>query len=340
MRSVWMTMLLGVVACGSGSTVGGADAKPLPGDAPGGDGVVTAFRRCVGRPFTPIAAAGFATSGGGFTAALGGPVHAAEDVVVPSAPHAVARFAYGALTSALTSEPVAVFIDDCSGWRSLGEVTTDADGGVDVPVGQELAPGVYEATFEVLGDASIVTGYVWSLPAGTHLVISDIDGTLTTSDTELFLQLLNGSYVPTAYPMAPELTTTHADRGHVVVYITGRPYYLTQRTRDWLAGKAFAAGPLHLAPSTGAALPTNGGVGDFKKAWLEELVAKGYILDLAYGNATTDIYAYTGAGIAADHQWIIGTNGGMDGTNAVVDTWAARVTDVAQAPAVAQPFAW
>lgn len=333
-------MLLGVAACG-GTATGGADAKPLPGDAPvGGDGGDPAFRRCVGRPFTPVAAAGFATGGGGFTAALGGPVHAAEDIVVPSAPHVAARFAYGALASALTSEPVAVFLDDCSGWRSLGEVTTDGDGAVDVPVGEDLAPGVYEATFEVLGDASVVTGYLWSLPAGTHLAVTDIDGTLTTSDTELFLQLLNGSYVPSAYPSAAELTTTHADKGHVVVYVTGRPYYLTQRSRDWLAGLAFAPGPLHLAPSTGAALPTNGGVGDFKKAWLEDLIARGYVLDLAYGNATTDIYAYTGAGVAADQQWIIGTNGGMDGTNAVTDTWAARVTDVGQAQAVTQPFAW
>jgi len=312
---------------GSGPTVDAAPALPL-------------FQRCTGRAFTPPTAAGFATTGGSITAALGTPNHAVEDAVAPpgSSPHVAAHFAYGGLTSALTSEPVEVFVDDCTGWTSIGTATTDGTGTADIAVALPLGPGVYEARFAVLGDATVTTGYLWLVPAGAHLAITDIDGTLTTSDTELFTQLLNGSYVPAAYPMAVELTTTHATKGHIVIYITGRPWWLTQRSRDWLRMLGFAPGPLHLAANNADILPTDASVGEYKKAWLAGLSAKGYVLDLAYGNATTDIYAYTGAGLAPDHQWIIGTNAGASGTNAVMDTWAGRVGEVELLPPVVQPF--
>lgn len=325
----------------------GTDARG-PGDGDGGTGTGDGgspdgrpiFRRCVGRGFTPPPAAGFATALGPLTAASGAPVHAAEDTVaVPaSSPHLVARFAYGPLTSTLGGEPVAVELDDCTGWRSLGTHTTDLGGRIELTADLALGPGVYEVRYVVVGDASLTTGYLWLAPAGTHLAVTDIDGTLTTSDGELFQQILDGTHVPVAYPSAAELTTTHADKGHIVVYMTGRPSSLTQRTRDWLAGLGFAPGPVRLAPGPLEALPTDTGVGTYKRDYLTSLTASGFTLDLAYGNATTDIFAYTGAGIAATQQWIIGTNAGASGTNAVMDTWAARVAEVAQGPAVTQPF--
>jgi phosphatidate phosphatase PAH1 len=237
---------------------------------------------------------------------------------------------------------VAVWIDDCAGWRALGEHLTDSDGriAVDVPADVVTTPGVYEARFQVLGDRSLTTAYVWLLPRGTHVVVTDIDGTMTTSDSQLFQQILDGSHVPVPYPGAVDLTTGHAGRGQVVVFLTGRPYYLTQRSRDWLRDLAFAPGPLHGTDSNTEAVPSQAGVGDFKKHFLMGLVAAGYDIDVAYGNATTDIYAYLGAGIPAARIWIIGSNGGMQGTHAVSDTWAPRVTEVRGGPVVLQPFDW
>jgi len=339
-----MTPVLFAAACGGGPGTGtGADARPPGADAP--TGPRDTFQDCRGRAFTPDPIEPWrhdiATP---ITTAAGDPDHSTQDPIEPSgdglAVHG--QFSYGLISKDLEDELVRVWIDDCAGWVALGDALTDADGriAVTIPAGTLTGPGVFEARFQVLGDQSMTRAFVWILPAGTHLAISDLDGTLTTSDTQLFMQLLDGSYVPAAYPSAVELTAAHAALGHVVVYLTGRPYYLMQRSRAWLDGLAFADGPVHLADSTAEALPTEGGVGDFKLGYLASLAAKGYVLDLAYGNASTDIYAYLGAGLAADHVWIIGTNGGDQGTNAIVDSWAARAAEVAASPAIVQPFDW
>ncbi|HVV83430.1 MAG TPA: hypothetical protein VHE35_10180 [Kofleriaceae bacterium] len=319
---------------------GDVDAAPAV-DAP----ALPHFRSCRGRAFTPAPSQPWRHSiQTPITLAAGAANHSAQDPIGPDAA-AVSlhgKFAYGTVSASLSDESVAVWIDDCSGWQSLGEHVTDSDGRitVDVPATVVTTPGVYEARFEVLGDRSLTTGFVWLLPRGTHLAVTDIDGTMTTSDTQLFEQILDGSYVPAAYPGAVDLTAAHANRGHVVVYLTGRPYYLTQRTRDWLTDLAFAPGPLRVTDSTAEALPTQGGVGDFKKGFLMSLVNAGYVLDVAYGNATTDIYAYLGVGVPAEHVWIIGSNGGMDGTHAVADAWTDRAAEVRNGAVVAQPFAW
>lgn len=345
MRSLGLCALVTIAACfpsdDPASTAVDAAGQDAPGTAidaapPSGP----TFQRCVGRPFTPPPAGDWATIGGQLAAAAGAPSHYVTDEMTPSSPHLSARFIYGAIRKDLEDEPVEVFVDDCAGWQSLGQHTTDGDGAVDVAITLPLGPGVYEVRFAVVGDATVATGNLWLLPAGTHLAVTDIDGTLTTSDTELFQQLLDGSYVPDAYPEAMALTAAEAARGHVLVYLTGRPYWLTNRTRGWLAELGFAAGAVHLAPSNLDILPTDGSVGEYKREYLASLSAKGYVLDLAYGNATTDIYAYLGAGITGDRQWIIGTHGGEDGTRAVVDSWTARTAEVTQLPAVTQPFAF
>ena len=70
------------------------------------------------------------------------------------------------------------------------------------------------------------------------------------------------------------------------------------------------------------------------------LDSAGLIVDAAYGNASTDLTAYLGAGLPADALWIIGPHGGEQGTHAVAGDWAPRAAAVAQGPRVAQPFAW
>ena len=80
--------------------------------------------------------------------------------------------------------------------------------------------------------------------------------------------------------------------------------------------RGFAAGPVHLADSNADILPIDASVGAYKERWIEELEDYGYTVDVAYGNATTDIHAYTDAGIAHARQWIIGPNAGAEGTHA------------------------
>lgn len=302
---------------------------------------------CVGRPFTPAPAEHFdrlASSG----IALLGAGHSMQDVIVTPAAAAVVRgkFAYGPGSKDLEGERVRVFVDDCSGWRSLGEQTTDADGRIAFTLPEPLPVGVYDVRLEVMGDATVAPGRIWILPVGTHLAISDIDGTLTTSDEELLQDVLTDLYqpvfggwdAPAAWPGGAALTHALADRGWVVVYLTGRPYWLTDKTRGWLADGGFATGALHTTDANDEAIPTEAGVGAFKRSWLQGLAAQGFVLDQAYGNATTDVYAYAGAAIPSAKSWIIGPHGGEGGTNAVEGSWSARAAAVLAADGVVQPF--
>ena len=50
-----------------------------------------------------------------------------------------------------------------------------------------------------------------------------------------------------------------------------------------------------------------------KRAQLAGWRAAGLIVDAAYGNASTDLTAYLGAGLPADALWIIGPHGGEQG---------------------------
>ena len=315
----------------------GAEEEPAPDAAEPPAHAELAM--CTGRAFTAPAAAGFEHWTSDAAAALGDPRHYAQDVIArPGEPaHLAAKFAYGAVWKDLEDEAIAVFVDDCAGWVDAGAARTDDDGRIALDL-TGLSVGVHEVRAVALGDATQAITTVWVLPAGTHVAVTDIDGTLTTSDTELFQEILDGSYVPEAYPGATHLTHAHAERGHVVVYVTGRPYWLLGITRAWLATQSFAAGIVHVADSNTDILPTDGSVGAYKQAFLESLTAAGYVLDLAYGNATTDVHAYLGAGVPATSQWIIGDNAGMEGTHAVADSWDPRAAEVDALPDVAQPF--
>ncbi len=323
-----------LAGCVGASTAG--DDGPDAGTDPGRQ----AFQRCTGRAYTPAAGESWRHDiASPITTAAGDPNHAGKDILARYGATATlsAKLAYGLVSKDLEDEDVLVFLDDCAGWRSLGRVRTNDDGRVQIAAPM-LPVGAYEVRFQVAGDRSVTTSVLWVLPAGTRFVVSDIDATLTTSDGELFEQILAG-LVPPAYPDGAALMTAHAERGHVVLYLTGRPYWLSEMTRTWLADKQFTPGPLRVTDSNGDILPTEGSVGAFKRAQLAELVAAGFVIDAAYGNATTDISAYLGV-VDPARVWIIGAHAGERGTQAVGESWSARAAEVSASPEVAQPFDW
>jgi hypothetical protein len=300
------------------------------------DGLVS----CTGRPFAAPAATSWRHLTSRLIVLAGAPRHVAQDVIATPGDGAelTGKLAYGAVWKDLEDERVAAFVDDCEGWRGLGEAVTDDDGEVSFRLDDDLAFGEHEVRLVVRGDRTQAVASLWVLPDETHVVVTDIDGTLTTSDGELFQQILTGSHVPEAYEGAADLTYAHDSIDHVVVYLTGRPYWLLSITRTWLDALGFAPGPVHAATTNADILPIDASVGDYKADWLRGLVADGLLVDLAYGNATTDIYAYGEAGIAAEDTWIIGAHAGEAGTHAVADTWAPRADEVAASPPVDQPF--
>lgn len=313
-----------------------------PGDDPDGPDEPAAFRSCTALPYAPGEPQGFEHTGNQIVAAGGDPTHHAQDIVVVAdqAASPTAIFQYSAFAVDIADEAVKVSLDTCDGWRDLGELTTDDDGRVTAEVGEALAPGVYHIVYEVTADATLASAYLWSLPIATHLVLFDIDGTLTTADTELWKEILLGDYVPEAYPSAATLTAAHAERGYIPVYLTGRPSTLNATSRAWLDDLEFAHGVVHVTDRGSQVLPTDSGVGAYKRDFIRSLIDAGMSIDLAYGNASTDIFAYLSAGLPADQVWIIGGHGGEEGTHAVEDSWTARAAEVASAPPIEQPFSF
>lgn len=318
------------------------DAAPSPVDAPPATG--STLKTCTGRAFPKHMAGAFDHFSSDVIASFS-VEHAGFDVLAVSGTSVAgsAKLEYGAVFKDLEDEWVRVYIDDCSDWKLLGQMKTDSDGRVYWTFGP-LETGIYDVRWEVVGDATSVAAQLWVLPKGTHVTIYDIDGTLTTSDFELiidlFADLVSGDYVPEAYPGAVAMTRAYRLNKEVGVYMTGRPYYLTRTTREWLAMLGFERGPLFLARNNSEALPTDGGVGTFKLQTLNALEAAGFKVDTAQGNATTDIYAYNGAGIPPKQTWIIGKHAGEGGTNAEMDSWEPHVTEILGWRAVVQPFDW
>jgi hypothetical protein len=277
-------------------------------------------------------------------AALGKPRHAMWDAIgAPGAKLVVrAKLQYARVAKALEHEDAHLWLAECDGWHDQGAAETDGDGVALLPVADTLAPGVYDAAVEVEGDASFTRGSVWVVPAGAHLVVYDIDGTLTTDDAQVVLQAVDGffdeTYTPKAYPGAAALTQAHAKLGELGVYLTGRPPMLDQPTRAWLAAEGFAPGVVHVTEAASQALPTETGVGAFKTEFLRKLLRDGYQIDWAYGNATTDISAYLENGLAPANVFIIGKHGGESGTQAFHDSWQPRVDAASALAPTTQPW--
>jgi phosphatidate phosphatase PAH1 len=285
---------------------------------------------------------------------LTGADHSAQDVIAVLGETAaiVGKFAYGPTSKDLEGEWIDVWMDDCSGsYRSLGEARTDSDGRISLSVAPgDLPPtGAYSLYLRVKGDNTSTRSMLRVLPRGTRLMVFDIDGTLTTDDLELvedimvdlFEPILSGDYVPQARAGAGDITKLRRNtQGYVLIYLTGRPYMLTGRSRQWLDDLDFPPGNLHLCDDVDDILPSNDSVGDYKAAYLNLLISQGFEIAAGYGNASTDIYAYALAGIDKTRTFILGQNGGGENTVDLGDDYLDHLPIAQADPAAEQPFDW
>jgi hypothetical protein len=250
--------------------------------------------------------------------ALGDPAHSLSDAVAPLGERArmTARFRYGRLGFDLEDEGVGLWVRTgagaCGDWAQLGRGRTDDEGRVqfDVPGDLFAEPGRYTVAAVVDGDGTRAEGAVYVVAPGQPAVVFDIDGTLTTSDSELFQELFTGS-TPDMWPGASDVANLYADAGYLPVFLTGRPESWAGVSRTWLAEMGFPEGVVRTTDDKAQVLPTRGGVGAFKRAVLEDLQARaGLRIVAAYGNAPTDICAYAEAGLPSEHTFIVGPHAG------------------------------
>lgn len=162
---------------------------------------------------------------------------------------------------------------------------------------------------------------------GLHAIVSDIDETLTTADSEFLMQLIDSTYDPLERAEASEMINDYHARGYTIVYLTARAESQFSNdnmtpardlTVDWLLAHGFPLDEntqLILSPSFVFGEAT----GEYKGQALLDLQAEGYVFDYAYGNADTDISGYEIANIPKDVTFIIGVEAGNGGTVPVLE---------------------
>lgn len=231
---------------------------------------------------------------------LGEPHHRGIDLIASDdAPTQVigGRVTYGPSDKDLEDEDIDVFANA----RLLGRARTDDEGRftLNLTGAQRLPIGMHDLAFKVVGDGTKVSFNGFVAARGKPIIVTDVDGTLTSSENAYPKALAFGGDVG-AQPSAAAKLSAAAAAGASIVYITARGDRFTQDTRDWLAANGFPRGALRM-PSSLITIPGDDTV-EVKSRALAELTP--FSLRAGLGNRHSDVTAYTAAGIAADRIFI------------------------------------
>jgi hypothetical protein len=230
-------------------------------------------------------------------------------------------------TNVLPGEPVSLwrFNDVTTSWEQLGRTTTAADGSYSFDLGTTFDAGSHKvwAVFEAGRTCYTHSLMVW--PEGTQLVLSDIDGTLTLSDDELFAEIGDPTYDQQTKGSAIELIQAWDAKGYGLVYLTARPGDFRPMTEAWKARRGLPHGLTQFAFSLVFDETARAYKAEFISGLLNDMQ---WDIVAAYGNATSDIEAYADAGIPLDVTFIIGEHAGESGTVAIPnDDYAAHIAE-------------
>jgi phosphatidate phosphatase PAH1 len=211
----------------------------------------------------------------------------------------------------MSGENVSLWTRPGNTWMQIGRAKTDDNGEYDVPGSGFMAANGAPVYAVLEADGSCAEHFTYLFPAGSKVVVTDIDGTLTLSDNELVLQLADSTYVPKLMGAADQLTQAWAAKGYPIIYLTARQHGLRAETRGWLEDLGFAGGPMITANAAGPA-------DAYKTIWMNRIVQSfGWNVVAAYGNADTDITAYENAQVPKARTFIVGGAGGTRGTVAI-----------------------
>jgi len=299
-----------LVGCAAGEA-GPVGADPeetsgqLPGKADGGAAVEVPDVRCAGLPDAGPAG-DFRHFSSDVISHLGSPKHRGFDLVA-SAGNASQRLegwlSYTIADKALEDEDVEVFACRAGAWRQVGTARSDDEGHIALTLsGADRLPiGMRDLFLSVVGDRTGVGMLAYVAPAGARLIVSDVDGTLTSSENA-FLETIALGIEPGARAGAARAFSAVEAKGYQLVYVTARGNQYTTATRDWLDHKGFPRGPVRLSPSF-LTLP-GGDTIAYKTQTIAALGAAGLSVAAGVGNRASDVSAYTNTGLAADRIFI------------------------------------
>lgn len=299
----------GLVACVVVAACGGEPGPLTPPDEGTGTETAEGGRRvpdvrCPGAPEAGVAGA-FRHFRSELLVHLGGPKHRGFDLVTSAAAATQTLegwISYTVVDKALEDEEVEVFACRSGVWRRAGSARTDGDGHFALALsGAERLPvGLRDMYVSVVGDRSGVGFLAYVAPEGTPLIVSDVDGTLTSSENAFIETIVLGKE-PDERAGAPRAYEAATARGYQLVYVTARGNQFTTATRDWLVHKGFPRGPVRLAPRL-ITLP-GGDTVEYKTRTIEQLTA-GLVLAAGVGNRASDITAYASTRLPAERIFI------------------------------------
>lgn len=304
-----------VVACSSAP--GAAPVGVDPGEgAPGSDGKAdgAGSGRAPGPTVPDVRCDGVPDAGpaGDFNhlsseviSALGDPRHRGFDLVAPASADTQSLegwVSYTTADKALEDEDVDVFACRDGAWANLGRARTDNEGHFALPLAGDarLPVAMRDLYLSVVGDRTGAGFLGYVAPDDQPLIVSDVDGTLTSSENAFFETIALG-IEPDAQPGAATAYQDAATRGYQLVYVTARGGRYTSDTRTWLADLGFPRGPVRLSPSF-LTLP-GGDTIAYKSSTLTAL-ADALPVVMGIGNRASDITAYADAGLAADATFV------------------------------------
>jgi len=281
---------------GPGETESGSNGDD--GDAAGG-GTTTALSdvRCTGTPDAgPRRSFRHTTSK--IISALGHPQHRGFDLVAAASAAAQSIegwISYTIADKALEDEDVDVFACFAAGWSKLGTARTDDEGHFALALADanRLPVAMRDLYVSVVGDRTGTAFLAYVAPDGTPLLVSDIDGTLTSSENAFTESLVTGT-PPDPQPGAAAAFSDAVARGYQLVYVTARGSQYTAATRTWLAANNFPRGPLRLSPSF-ITLPGSDTI-EYKTSTIEA-IQTGFTVLAGIGNRASDVTAYGNVGL-------------------------------------------
>jgi hypothetical protein len=223
---------------------------------------------------------------------LGEPRHRGLDLVTSeSAPsqRIEGDIGYMAVTKELEDEDVEMFACVQDHWRSLGLVRSDRDGHVAVELtgAARLPAGLHPLYMAVAGDGRGVNFLAYVAPPNAPVFVTDIDGTLTTTENGVVRAALFKSDLDDQ-PGAPAALRTLAQTMQPI-YLTARSHSYIALTRRWLDLHGYPRGPLLTANHF-----TRPGVGaqHHKRHVLDGLAELGIVPAFGIGNRASDVHAY------------------------------------------------
>ena len=211
------------------------------------------------------------------------------------------------IEKSLEDEYVEVFACRSGAWQSLGRALTDDNGNFQIALSgaARLPVGIRSMFVSVLGDGSAVEFLAMVLPDGDQVFISDVDGTLTSSENAFPDSLVKGIFTDTPVAFnegAPAALTALQGRNYHPIYVTSRGRVFTGVTRNWLSSNGFPRGALRLNESA-VTLP-GAATSQYKSDTFKAIVASGITPKIGIGNRATDAAAYKTVDLDGQHIFL------------------------------------